>query len=275
MAISKYYSVIPNYDAVLSSYELRIYYLSGQLKSEGKILDKVKHNYDGTYKSYYENGQIAAIETFKDGLLEGMYKNWYPNGKKKLEGEYVYAPEKKTTQLRIYSFWNTSNVMTITDGNGDYYSDDETLLEQGPIKNGVRDGNWSGENHVEHYTFTEKYNSGVLVSGTSIDAAKVEHPYTEEFKKPVPKGGFAGFYKYVGKNFRMPDIEGLSGKVMLSFIVDKEGNISDIRVTQNVQADVDREAIRVLKKSPRWQPCEIRGIKSSCSFTIPINITAN
>ena len=86
-------------------------------------------------------------------------------------------------------------------------------------------------------------------------------------------GGDAEWYKYLNKNLEYPRQAkrmGIEGAVFLSFIVDKEGNISDIQVMRGIGGGCDEEAVRVLKESPKWNPGKQRGrpVKSRMQFRI-------
>jgi protein TonB len=90
--------------------------------------------------------------------------------------------------------------------------------------------------------------------------------------KPEFKGGLNKFYEYIAKNYRTPDVPGLKGKLLVSFVVEKDGSITDIKVLKDIGYGSGEEAIRILKKCPNWIPAEQKGKKVRCSFMLPINI---
>ena len=90
-------------------------------------------------------------------------------------------------------------------------------------------------------------------------------------------GGPAAWGKFLRKNLKYPrkaSRMGIEGKVFLSFIVDKSGIISDIKVTRGIGGGCDEEAIRVLSESPRWSPGRQRGnaVKSKMGFQISFQL---
>lgn len=91
-------------------------------------------------------------------------------------------------------------------------------------------------------------------------------------KKPDFVGGMKRFYEFIANNYKTPDVEGLKGKVYLTFIVEVDGTISDIKVLKDIGYGTGAEAIRVLKKSPKWQPGEQDGKKVRCIYHLPITI---
>jgi protein TonB len=90
--------------------------------------------------------------------------------------------------------------------------------------------------------------------------------------KPDFPGGIEKFYKYVGKNYQVPEEEGLKGKVFVSFVVEKDGSLTDIKVIRDIGYGTGKEAIRVLKSCPNWNPGEQNGKKVRVLYSLPINI---
>ncbi len=90
--------------------------------------------------------------------------------------------------------------------------------------------------------------------------------------KPEFPGGMDKFYAFVGKNFNVPEEEGISGKVFVSFTVEKDGSLTDIKVLRDIGFGTANEALRVLKKCPRWAPGEQNGKKVRCTYSLPITI---
>jgi protein TonB len=90
--------------------------------------------------------------------------------------------------------------------------------------------------------------------------------------KPDFPGGIEKFYSYVGKNYQVPEEEGLKGKVFVSFVVEKDGSLTDIKVIRDIGYGTGKEAIRVLKSCPKWNPGEQNGKKVRVLYSLPINI---
>jgi protein TonB len=90
--------------------------------------------------------------------------------------------------------------------------------------------------------------------------------------KPDFPGGMAKFYKFVGNNYRTPEEEGLAGKVYVTFVVEKDGSLTDIKVVRDIGFGTGKEAIRVLKSCPKWTPGEQNGKKVRVLYSLPITI---
>jgi protein TonB len=91
--------------------------------------------------------------------------------------------------------------------------------------------------------------------------------------KPEFPGGIEKFYKFVGNNYQTPE-DAPSGKIMVQFVVEKDGSLTDIKVLRDLGSGTGAEAVRVLKKCPRWAPGVQNGVKVRCTYVIPISIVA-
>ena len=65
-------------------------------------------------------------------------------------------------------------------------------------------------------------------------------------------------------------MEGIQGRVMVEFIVEKDGKLSDVHVVKGVSEELDAEAVKVVAASPKWKPARLNGEKVRCSMTIPV-----
>lgn len=86
--------------------------------------------------------------------------------------------------------------------------------------------------------------------------------------------GQDGFRTWIGNNLQYPEIaaeNGISGRVFVKFVVEPDGSISNVQLVRGVDPALDKEAIRVVKSSPKWAPGKQRGKPVRVSFTFPIN----
>lgn len=100
-----------------------------------------------------------------------------------------------------------------------------------------------------------------------------EEIFTIVEDQPTPKGGMQAFYQYVQKNLKYPAQArrmGIEGKVFVQFVVDKDGNINDVKAVKGIGAGCDEEAVRVLKLAPRWNPGKQRGRAVKVRMILPI-----
>jgi len=86
--------------------------------------------------------------------------------------------------------------------------------------------------------------------------------------------GQEGFREWIAQNLRYPEIaaeNGISGKVYVQFAVNSRGEVVDAVVVRGVDPALDREAVRVVTSSPKWEPGKQRGKPVKVQFTFPIN----
>ena len=92
-------------------------------------------------------------------------------------------------------------------------------------------------------------------------------------KPPVFQGGEAELYKFLGENISYPDsakIYGVRGTVIATFVVNKNGSISDIVILRDIGRDCGKEVRRVLSLMPAWVPGEANGHKVKVRYTLPV-----
>jgi protein TonB len=86
-------------------------------------------------------------------------------------------------------------------------------------------------------------------------------------------GGFEAMGKFLAKNMKYPAVArrmGIEGSVYVSFVIDKEGKISDPQVIKGISTECDNEAIRVIQLMPPWKPGKQNGQPVKCRFVLPI-----
>ncbi|MEQ8810719.1 MAG: TonB family protein [Imperialibacter sp.] len=90
---------------------------------------------------------------------------------------------------------------------------------------------------------------------------------------PDPVGGMAEFMAFLGKNIRYPKSgirNDIQGKVYVQFIVDEQGNLTDLKVIKGINEDFDSESLRVLSKAPAWKPGRQGGRPVKVRMVLPI-----
>jgi protein TonB len=127
------------------------------------------------------------------------------------------------------------------------------------LTNDVSKGNGGGEKAVE---------------GSDDGNAIINLPGVDEY--PEFEGGMKAWAKYIQRNLRYPSMaqeNGVMGKVFLSFVVEKDGSISNVSLVKGIGSGCDEEAIKVIKKSPAWKPGKNKGNPVRVRYNLPINFT--
>lgn len=97
--------------------------------------------------------------------------------------------------------------------------------------------------------------------------------FTVVEKQPEFPGGTAELMKFLSKNIKYPVIaqeNGIQGRVVCSFVVNRDGSIVDIQVMRGVDPALDKEAVRVIGTMPKWKPGEQRGKPVRVRFILPV-----
>jgi protein TonB len=109
---------------------------------------------------------------------------------------------------------------------------------------------------------------------TSIPVEKEEEPIFIPSKMPVFPGGEVGLMKYIFDKVVYPPLareQQIEGKVYIRFCVTKYGTVDRVSVVRSADPILDKEAMRVVKLLPKWEPGENGGRKVSVWYTVPIN----
>jgi TonB family protein len=240
-----------------------------------------------TVKEYLINGTLSFVGASKtnnlqDLKLEGSFVSYYPNGNKMVESNYdngnpvgdltEYYPNGKLYNIKTYTktvteetqlVWKTCSDSTgkiiAENGNGEWINYLNNGYEHGPVVNGVKEGEWyQNINGVEYKHFYKNGN-------------EVKINVTPEFP-----GGMEDFLKFIGRNLKYPKEavkNGTSGTVLISFIVEKDGALTDVKVARDIGDGCGDEAVRVIKLSPVWNPGMQDGHPVRVAFSIPVTFT--
>ncbi|MDE5847316.1 MAG: energy transducer TonB, partial [Muribaculaceae bacterium] len=86
-------------------------------------------------------------------------------------------------------------------------------------------------------------------------------------------GGMAALMKWLSNNIRYPEAaqqNDVQGRVVVKFIVEKDGSVSQAQIVKGVDKDLDKEALRVVNKMPKWQAGKNNGVAVRSYFTLPV-----
>lgn len=93
---------------------------------------------------------------------------------------------------------------------------------------------------------------------------------------PAYPGGEEARMKYLRDNIKYPQMakeSGIQGTVYVTFVVERDGNVTDVKVLRGIGGGCDEEAVRVVKLMPRWNPGKQRGKAVRVQFNVPIKFT--
>jgi protein TonB len=114
----------------------------------------------------------------------------------------------------------------------------------------------------------------VIVKEPEPEAKPVEEEIFQAVEQQAEfPGGQAALMKWLSQNIRYPEAaqqNDIQGRVIVKFVVEKDGSIGQATILKGVDKDLDREALRVVKKMPKWQPGKNNGVAVRSYFNLPV-----
>ena len=149
--------------------------------------------------------------------------------------------------------------------------------ESEQVENGV-----IGGDSFAHVSETEKVTSAVKntaeIGEKAVESSDPKKVFTGKVydlvdEMPSFPGGLEELYKWIDNNVQYPAVareNGIEGRVILKFIVEKDGSLSDSTVIHSVHPMVDREALRLVGQMPKWNPGKRAGVPVRVRYCLPI-----
>lgn len=218
------------------------YFNNGRLKAQTNF----KNNFPDDKNLYYSNGQLYAIEKFM------------------IVGDKYLLMECRDTTGKVLA----------KKGNGKWliYDDDfKHVIEQGPVVGGLKDGEWH-EMVNDSVKYTTIYKQGDFVSSTDPARLNGDGVFAAvEIQPHFKNGGAAGFSAFLARTVKFPAadrINGTQGKVIVTFVVEKDGSLSDIKALRSPSETMAEAAIEAVQQSPKWTPGIQNGRPVRVQYTI-------
>ncbi len=136
------------------------------------------------------------------------------------------------------------------------------------------------DTNIEETEIATSEDKGEAVQVVSTGPAVVVEEVVEEEQifqvveeMPSFPGGDAECMRFLNKNIKYPTIaqeNGIQGRVILQFVVNKDGSIVDVTIARSVDPYLDKEAVRVVKMMPKWKPGKQRGKPVRVKYTLPV-----
>ena len=122
--------------------------------------------------------------------------------------------------------------------------------------------------------------NGEVLKAKEVIATEPVKPKEEENKvfdvveqMPSFPGGNSALMQYLSKNIKYPVVaeeNGIQGRVICTFVVERDGRVTDVRVVKSVDPSLDKEAVRVIKSMPKWIPGKQNGSAVRVKYTLPV-----
>lgn len=227
---------------ILSVFLLTLAFLSKAQKIDTVYFDNKWVKTDKSNKYYYR-----TVEKNKSKEIF-LVKDFYNTGTLQMEGTYSSMdPEVKNGEF-IWYYENGQKRIEST------FRNNET------IKNREWDSNGNLKNEHELVKITDRTTGEATM-------AIIE-------RAPQFPGGKEALFDFISRKVKYPSVlikEGIIGKVIVRFVVTKEGKVTDPEIIQSIHPLLDAEAIRVVKLMPKWEPGKQNGEFVDVKFSLPFN----
>ncbi|HTF06019.1 MAG TPA: TonB family protein [Bacteroidia bacterium] len=230
---------------------------SGLLKMHGKFVVYQQ----GVWVWVDSNQRVTKEIMYKDGIANGRYTSYYPNGKVKVSG------------ICANGYLRDSIVVKTTAG---------VILKKGtPQYEQIFQQHLKEEKDVGYSDVDQTI---VITRDHWPEELVAEEPEEEVFTFAEVMPGFPGgddsLHKFLQANIRYPAMEkeaGKQGTVYIGFVVGKDGTVQDVVVLKGVAGapGLEKEAVRVVKQMPRWQPAKQNGRAVRMRMTLPVKFKIN
>ncbi|HEX8548855.1 MAG TPA: TonB family protein [Cytophagaceae bacterium] len=268
------------------------YYLTGEIYGKAQLVNQIK---EGTYLVYYKNGTVMKKYQCKEGKYENSYFHYFEDGSLKEEGVFLggrYTPKKLYDKLGKVIFensgWYSNDFVSgekkeegkYVDGERtgiwkEYYKSGK-IRQTGKYTNDRKDSVWLGyrETGSLHFKETYKdYNDDLKVyEGISYDSQGLEYRYNDIIQQPAFTKG--NFNEFIASKLHYPKKalkEGISGKVFIEFVIEKDGSLSHIKIKKGLHPILDKVALDAVKQIDSFIPGMFRGQPVRLRKILPIS----
>lgn len=126
---------------------------------------------------------------------------------------------------------------------------------------------------ADQKTEIEEYTAEPIINSEEEEATEEEHIFVIVESMPSFPGGEEARIKYLSENIKYPKLareSNIQGRVFVTFVVEKDGRISNVKILRGIGGGCDEEAIRVIKNMPKWIPGKQRNVPVRVQFNMPI-----
>ena len=221
------------------------------------------------YSDY--RAEIAAIEAkeqaekMSQAMIEAAENEPEPEPEpeeQKFEQPEVVVPEEVLATVQV-----TQIAIVDADKVKNEVLDMEVQKEDNTARGVV---NQEGQDDADKFVAVKEQ---VVVKEPEPEKPKEEEIFVAVEQQAEFPGGTAAMMKWLSNNIRYPETaqaNDVQGRVIVKFVVEKDGSIGQATILKGVDKDLDKEALRVVKKMPKWQPGKNNGVAVRSYFNLPV-----
>lgn len=246
-------------------------------KFSHKLQDDFEDNDEDQTESWFtRNKVVCTVAVLLIALVVGLYVT-----NLKTDKEPQTAATEQPTQLAASIAASQEEAGETTDGK--VADNNETRSDGKPTNGNNNDGHTSPSQASSRPNKTTQngqnapkpVRSEPLNKPQPVNSTRV---YDVVEQMPSFPGGISGLRTYLNQNIRYPaeaQENCVQGRVVVSFVVGKDGHISDVTVLRSVDPSLDKEAIRVIRNMPRWSPGKQGGEPVRVRYNVPVSFRLN
>ena len=222
------------------------------------------------WSDYRAEQEALALQEQREAMMAAALAEQQEEQQEEPEEEVKYEqPEVEVPEEVLATVQVTQIAIVDADKVKNEVMDMDTQTEDNTARGVV---NQEGSDNADKFKAVHEQ---VVVKEPEPEKAK---PKEEEIFVAVEQqaefpGGQGALMKFLSNNIRYPESaqqNDIQGRVIVKFVVEKDGSIGNVTVVKGVDRDLDREAIRVVKKMPRWQPGKNNGVAVRSYFNLPV-----
>lgn len=231
---------------------------------------------DQTESWFTRNKVVCTVAALLIALVVGLYVT-----NSKTDKEPQTAATEQPTQLADSIAASQEEAGETTDGN--VADNNETRSDGKPTNGNNNDGHTSPSQASSRPNKTTQNGQNAPEPVRSVPL-NIPQPvnrnrvYDVVEQMPSFPGGISGLRTYLNQNIRYPaeaQENCVQGRVVVSFVVGKDGHISDVTVVRSVDPSLDKEAVRVIRNMPRWTPGKQGGEPVKVRYNVPVSFRLN
>jgi len=268
---------------------IRTKYLNGNIN---EVIHLRNHDKEGVHEIYFQNGQLHRKLIYKQNKLMEVVSTFDANGEPVFGGDI----KNGTGTFRQFDIYSTDSnekliiLLETTHKNGSlngmakYYYKNGQIESEGKIKDDNKIGLWKRYNEDGSFAKEINYQSKLMrkISNT-VDL----NPYSIHFLLNINdslivnasfQGGENELYSFIGQNINYPKKAkgmGQSGRVFVTFSINKIGEVYNIDILRGVSEEIDAEVIKIINTMPRWVPGNYLGRPNNIQYRLPIKFSLN
>ena len=233
------------------------YYIDGKLQMTGRYRSDALNVRHGDFVYYHVNGEVSSKGSFAGDHKTGPWQWFHPDASLKEKGSY----DKRGLKTGTWRSW---------------YENGKTDFE-GSFKKDRRIGTWHWYHRSGELSAVEQYSDGKVTETMYYNALGVECSTIEgKDDHPQFKGGEDRLLRYIQTELKYPaeaKPDSTYGTVWVRFLVDEAGATTDVSIRESVHPLLDKEAMRVIKNMPNWQPGRKHGRATEYYLELPFHFT--